>query len=117
MPADRRCRPRCSRRRWRTGSSARWTTQASLARCDAAPLLDYALREGYPRLEAHAITYPVRIVWGTHDRILGWPSAAERYRRDLLPQADWIELDHVGHCAQLDVPLEAAQLILGFTAR
>jgi pimeloyl-ACP methyl ester carboxylesterase len=30
--------------------------------------------------------------------------------------ADWIELDGVGHCPQLDVPLETAQLILGFTA-
>jgi len=25
--------------------------------------------------------------------------------------ADWIELDGVGHCPQLDVPLETAQLI------
>jgi len=30
--------------------------------------------------------------------------------------ADWIELEDVGHAPQLDVPLEAAQLILGFTA-
>jgi pimeloyl-ACP methyl ester carboxylesterase len=41
---------------------------------------------------------------------------AERYRRDWLPTADWVELDGVGHCPQLDVPLVAAQLILGFTA-
>jgi pimeloyl-ACP methyl ester carboxylesterase len=88
-----------------------------IARCDAAPLLDYALREGYPQLDAHEIACPVRIVWGTSDRILAWPSAAERYRRDWLPHADWIELDHVGHYPQLDVPLEAAQLILGFTSR
>jgi len=27
------------------------------------------------------------------------------------------ELDEVGHCPQLDVPLETAQLILGFTGR
>jgi pimeloyl-ACP methyl ester carboxylesterase len=27
------------------------------------------------------------------------------------------ELDGIGHCPQLDVPLEAAQLIVGFTAR
>jgi len=29
---------------------------------------------------------------------------------------DAIELDGVGHCPQLDVPVEAAQLILGLTA-
>ena len=37
-------------------------------------------------------------------------------RRAAFPQADWVELDGVGHGAQLDVPLLAAQLILGFTA-
>ena len=36
---------------------------------------------------------------------------------DWLPHADWVELDGIGHCPQLDVPLETAQLILGFTAR
>ena len=35
---------------------------------------------------------------------------------DLLPHADWVELDGVGHCAQLEVPLEATELILGLTA-
>jgi hypothetical protein len=30
--------------------------------------------------------------------------------------ADACVLDGIGHCPQLDVPLEAAQLILGFTA-
>lgn len=87
------------------------------AECDAVmPLIDYALREGWS-LEAEKITCPVRIVWGTADRILPWPRAAVRYRDDLLPQVDWIELEGIGHCPQLDVPVEAAQLILGFTAR
>jgi hypothetical protein len=57
----------------------------------------------------------VRIVWGTHDRLLPWPSAAVRFRDDWLPHADWVELDGIGQ--QLDVPLEAAQLILGFAAQ
>jgi pimeloyl-ACP methyl ester carboxylesterase len=55
-------------------------------------------------------------VWGTADRLLEWPSTAMRYRRDWLPHADWVELEGVGHAPQLDVPLETAQLILGFTA-
>ena len=62
-----------------------------------------------------AITCPVRIVWGTADQVLPWPSAAVRYREEWLPHADWVELDGIGHCPQLDVPLETAQLILGFT--
>jgi pimeloyl-ACP methyl ester carboxylesterase len=82
----------------------------------AAPMIDFALREGY-RLEAEKITCPVRVVWGTADKLLPWPSAAARFRNDWLPHADWVELDGIGHCPQLDVPLETAQLIVGFTAR
>jgi pimeloyl-ACP methyl ester carboxylesterase len=85
------------------------------AACAAAePMIEHALRTGW-RLDAERITCPVRIVWGTADRLLPWPAAAARYRDDWLPQADWVELDGIGHCPQLDVPLEAAQLILGFT--
>jgi pimeloyl-ACP methyl ester carboxylesterase len=79
-------------------------------------MIDPATREGWS-LDAERITCPVRIVWGTDDRLLPWPSAAARFRDDLLPHADLVELDGIGHCPQLDVPLETAQLILGFTAR
>jgi pimeloyl-ACP methyl ester carboxylesterase len=67
-------------------------------------------------LDAERIRCPVRIVWGTADRLLPWPSAAVRYREEWLPHADWVVLDDVGHAPQLDVPLETAELILGFTA-
>jgi pimeloyl-ACP methyl ester carboxylesterase len=87
------------------------------ASCEAVfPLIEYARREGW-RLDAEKITCPVRIVWGTDDKLLSWPSAATRFRDDWLPHADWVELEGVGHCPQLDVPLETAQLILGFTSR
>jgi pimeloyl-ACP methyl ester carboxylesterase len=82
------------------------------AGCDAAaPLIDLALREGW-QLDLEKVTCPVRIVWGTDDRVLPWPRAAVRYREG-LPQADWVELEGIGHCPQLDVPLDSAQLILG----
>jgi pimeloyl-ACP methyl ester carboxylesterase len=77
-------------------------------------LVALALREGYT-LGAEHITCPVRVVWGTEDRLLPWPATATRYQRDWLPHADWVTLDGVGHCPQLDVPLQTAQLILGFT--
>jgi pimeloyl-ACP methyl ester carboxylesterase len=80
-------------------------------------LIEHGLREGYGSLDAQRIACPVRIVWGTADRLLPWPSAAARFRDEWLPHADWVELEGVGHCPQLDVPLEAAQLIAGFTAR
>ena len=81
----------------------------------APTLIEHALNADWS-LDAERITCPVRIVWGAEDRLLPWPSAAARYRRDWLPQADWVELEGVGHCPQLDVPLETAELILGFTA-
>jgi pimeloyl-ACP methyl ester carboxylesterase len=84
-----------------------------VARCDGAEAMIADAREhGWP-LEPERITCPVRIVWGTEDRLLPYPAAVERFRR-ALPQADWVELDGVGHNPQWDVPLEAAELILGF---
>lgn len=64
-------------------------------------------------LDTRKVRCPVRILWGTEDRLLPWPAAAERYRREL--DAEWIELDGVGHAPQLEIPLETAQLIEGFT--
>jgi pimeloyl-ACP methyl ester carboxylesterase len=85
----------------------------AVASCDDAPrLLGHAQRADWT-IDAERITCPVRIVWGTADRLLPWPSAAARFRDEWLPHADWVVLDGVGHCPQLDVPLEAAQLILG----
>ena len=84
------------------------------ASCPAVlPLIEFSREHGW-NLDAAAIDCPVRIVWGTEDKILAWPRTAARYRDDWLPHADWVELEGVGHCPQLDVPTETAQLILGF---
>ena len=88
--------------------------QASAGCTAARTMLDFAIAEGY-RLDAERIRCPVRVVWGTEDKLLLWPSAAARFRTEWVPQAEWIELEGVGHCPQLDVPLVTAQLILGFT--
>ena len=82
----------------------------------AAELIAHARRSGW-ELDAERIDCPVRIVWGTADQLLPWPSAAARYRTDWLPAAEYIELDGIGHCPQLDVPLETAELIIGHTDR
>ena len=76
--------------------------------------VEHARRSGW-NLDADRIDCPVRVVWGTEDRLLPWPSGAARFRGKLLPHADWVVLDEVGHCPQLDVPLETAELILGVT--
>jgi len=86
-----------------------------VAACSVVRRLNESARSGGWPLDPERVTCPVRIVWGTADRILRWPRAAERYHA-MFPHADWVELDGVGHGAQLDVPLLASELILGFTA-
>jgi pimeloyl-ACP methyl ester carboxylesterase len=39
-----------------------------------------------------------------------------RFRDEWVPHAEWVELEGAGHCPQLDVPLETAELILGLTS-
>lgn len=86
------------------------------AACPAVgPLIDYANAHGW-NLDAERIDCPVRLVWGTEDKLLTLPGAAARFRESWLPSAEWIELDGVGHCPQLDIPTETAELILGLTA-
>ena len=77
------------------------------------PLIEHAERNGWV-LDAAKIECPVRLVWGTEDRILILPGAAVRFREEWVPQAEWIELEGAGHCPQLDHPLEVSQLILDF---
>jgi pimeloyl-ACP methyl ester carboxylesterase len=84
-------------------------TIVATARCDGDPLVDFALNNDWP-LDVERIECPVRIVWGTSDRLLSWPAAAERFKR-VLPHADWVELVGVGHAPQLDAPAETAALI------
>lgn len=81
--------------------------------CDAAPLIEFGARESF-ELDAEAIDCPVRIVWGTDDKILPYPGTAARYREE-LPSADWVELEGIGHMPQLDIPTETTQLILDFS--
>lgn len=73
------------------------------------PLLDEAREDGYPDLGA--IDCPVRIVWGTKDRILPPKHLSERFRR-MVPQADWIEIPGAGHLPQIDHPERVAELVL-----
>lgn len=79
-------------------------------------MLAGARRPGAWDLDPATVTCPVRFVWGTGDRLLPWPSAAARYREG-LPAADRVVLDGVGHCPQLEAPVETAALVLEVTAR
>lgn len=61
------------------------------------------------------IPVPVRVVWGSKDRILP-PDAATGHWRGALADAEWIELDGLGHLPHLEDPQQIARLILEVTA-
>ena len=84
----------------------------ALARCDAAPAFLEFVEHAQWHLDAERIACPLRFLWGTHDRLLPWPQAAQRYR-SAFPHAEWITLDGVGHYPQLEAATETAQLIHG----
>ncbi|MGH2906529.1 MAG: alpha/beta fold hydrolase [Solirubrobacterales bacterium] len=54
---------------------------------------------------------PVRIAWGTRDRILPYKRYAPRWKK-ILPQAEWVSLDKLGHVPMSDAPSLIAQTIL-----
>lgn len=78
------------------------------------PLVEDTAEAGWD--DPGPIDAPVRIVWGTADKVLQWPNTAERFKTQ-LPDADWVILDGVGHLPQLDVPDRTAELILEWTSR
>ena len=62
------------------------------------------------------IDCPVRIAYGTRDWLIRWPAAYERMQQ-LLPQADYVALDGLGHLPMHDDPDQVARVILEVTAK
>jgi pimeloyl-ACP methyl ester carboxylesterase len=58
---------------------------------------------------------PVRILYGTHDRILRWPAHFQKMRR-ILPHAEYVALEGLGHLPMWDDPALVARKILEVTA-
>jgi pimeloyl-ACP methyl ester carboxylesterase len=78
-------------------------------------LLEAIERDGPPQA-FEGIDCPARIVWGTKDRIIPHGRYAQRLR-DLVPTADYVELEGVGHVPMVDDPERVARTILEVTAR
>jgi pimeloyl-ACP methyl ester carboxylesterase len=78
-------------------------------------LMDGIMSEGPPK-SLDGITVPVALVWGTRDRILP-PKRYSRRLRQMLPQAEWIELQGLGHVPMSDDPELVARTVADFVAR
>jgi len=57
----------------------------------------------------------VRLVWGDQDRVLPMHGYSEHWRK-VLPDAEWVVLNDVGHVPMYDDPEAVAQTILEVTA-
>jgi pimeloyl-ACP methyl ester carboxylesterase len=62
-----------------------------------------------------AIDCPIRILYGTADRIVRWPSHYGRMKR-ILPDAEYVALEGLGHLPMWDDPDLVARRILEVTA-
>jgi pimeloyl-ACP methyl ester carboxylesterase len=77
--------------------------------------MDAILRDGPPRA-LDGVMCPVLLAWGTRDRIIPSPRYSQR-RRNLLPNAEWIELPGLGHLPMSDDPELVARTIAKFVGR
>jgi pimeloyl-ACP methyl ester carboxylesterase len=85
-------------------------------RCDVFDDVVRALKhEDAPTL-LHPLPCPIRIVWGTSDRILPMNRYSSHWR-SVLPGAEWVELGGLGHVPMYDDPEMVARSILELTTR
>jgi pimeloyl-ACP methyl ester carboxylesterase len=85
------------------------------AGCEFAdPFLRHWAAGGFPTPLAK-VDCPVRIAWGSQDRVLPAAHCAAGFRS--IEQADWVMLPGAGHVPMHDDPERVARTILDFTRR
>jgi pimeloyl-ACP methyl ester carboxylesterase len=84
-------------------------------RCDAFYDVLRRLPEEPDPSPIDASAGPIRIVWGSDDRLLPLKGYSERWRR-LAPTAEWAVLEGAGHVPMYDDPGGIAEMILEVTA-
>jgi pimeloyl-ACP methyl ester carboxylesterase len=87
------------------------------AQCEVyVPLMEAIERDGPPK-DFSAIDVPIRVAWGTEDRILTYPRYWEPLKRILPPHTELVELPGLGHVPMWDDPELVARTVLEVTAR
>jgi pimeloyl-ACP methyl ester carboxylesterase len=86
------------------------------AQCEAyLPLLEALVRDG-PPTDYRSIDVPVRVAWGTEDRVLTYPAYWEPLKRILPPHVELVEMPGLGHVPMWDDPDLVARTVLEVTA-
>ena len=87
------------------------------ADCPAyVPLMEAIARDG-PPTDFRSIDVPIRVAWGTGDRILTYPRYWEPLERILPAETELVELPGLGHVPMWDDPDLVARTVLAVTAR
>lgn len=85
------------------------------ADCEIFEAWSEATTNGSFRTDLGPLDVPVRIAWGTHDRILPKRGCSEHFL-EAVPDADWVDLPGLGHLPQHDDPELVARTVLEVTA-
>jgi pimeloyl-ACP methyl ester carboxylesterase len=85
-------------------------------RCDVFDDVVRALRNEPEPTLMHPLPCPIRLVWGTRDRILPMSRYAPHWRR-ILPGAEFVELAGLGHVPMFDDPDAVVRSIVELTSR
>jgi pimeloyl-ACP methyl ester carboxylesterase len=86
------------------------------ADCSIFDALIDQLEAGDYRNRWDDLAVPTRIAWGTRDRTIPAKTCSVWYR-EVLPDAEWVDLEDCGHLPQHDDPELVARTILEVTAR
>jgi pimeloyl-ACP methyl ester carboxylesterase len=88
-----------------------------VAKCSAIPAILDLVRSGDGSFDLHGpINAPVRLAWGTDDRLVPYSTCSLRFRT-MVPNAEFMELTGVGHVPMSDNPDLILSTILDLTDR
>ena len=96
------------------GPALALATMEAAANCRIEARFVPGILEVAAGIELTEVGCPVRIALATEDRLFDRPGHYARLRR-LLPDADWIEFEGLGHVPMSDDPATVAAAILDFT--
>lgn len=100
----------------RIDAQSAWHLMNGAAHCSIVEDAIAQAREGQQFADLDPIAVPIRIAYGTKDRIVRWPSRYTRLRR-MLPDAEYVALEGMGHVPMWDDPAGVAAAVLEVTAR
>lgn len=100
----------------RVDARSAWSLIDGAAHCTIVEDSIAQARAGQQFGELDAIDVPVRIAYGEKDRIVRWPRCYTRLRR-VLPTAEYVEMEDVGHLPMWDDADLVARTVLEVTSR